>query len=819
LSPDQARERVGGLTPEPYAPDRAALAATLEKELGGKTGYSVLWLSDGLDYGEAQSFAAALAKLAGATSSFAVLRPGKDDAALAVERGVGESGELAARVLFTAEGPRSGVVKAFTGRGEPLGEAAFTIDANAREAAAHFDLPLEIRNQVARIEIAGERSAGAVHLLDARSQWHRVGIVSGESREAAQPLLSPLYYVQRALSPYADVIAPNEGNVANAIHELIQQKVSTIVLADIGKLVAGTQEELDTWLKSGGVLIRFAGPRLEQGGDELLPVALRRGGRSLGGSLSWSTPQPLAPFDEKSPFRGLTIPNDVKVNRQVLADPTVASDAEVWATLADGTPLVTASKQGDGFIVLFHVTANSDWSNLPLSGLFVEMLRRVLTLGPSRVGTEGSENAPPAKASLAAQQSASSSALPPLQTLDGFGQLSPPPLRATPIAPDKLDSTVPGPDHPPGYYGPSGAARAFNLIAADTVLKPLGTIEGSSAVSGYVMKKPVALEPWLYLAAIALFVADIFAMLVLSGGLRFRRPAAPASIFILVVATLLISAHSASAQEAAPGAAQVPGNAPPAAAAETASAADDFALKASLRTHLAYVITGDPDIDRTSEEGLSGLSKVLRARTALEPAEPMGVDIDKDELAFFPILYWPVREDAEPLTDATLAKIDAYMKQGGLIIFDTRDQEAGFSGTGSQSKALTRLIGQLDIPPLEPVPENHVLTKSFYLMRTFPGRWDGGQLWVEAEPTDEAERSERSRRTDGVSSLVITSNDFASAWALDDANRPIYPTVPGGEVQREMAFRAGVNIVMYALTGNYKADQVHVPALLERLGQ
>jgi len=801
LSPDQARERIGGLTPEPYAPDRAALAAALEKELGGKTDYSVLWLSDGLDYGGAQAFAGTLAKLAGANGSFAVLRPDKNDAALALGQAFGEGGELAARVLSGAEGPRSGVVRALTGRGEPLGEAPYAIGDSARDATAHFELPLEIRNQVARIEIAGERSAGAVYLLDARSQWHRVGIVSGESREDAQPLLSPLYYVQRALSPYADVIAPSEGNVANAIHELVEQKVSTIVLADIGKLVAGTQEELEAWLKSGGVLIRFAGPRLEQGGDELLPVALRRGGRSLGGSLSWSTPQPLAPFEEKSPFRGLTIPDDVKVTRQVLADPTVASDAEVWATLADGTPLVTASKQGQGFIVLFHVTANSDWSNLPLSGLFVDMLRRVVMLGPSRVGSDTGGDAA-IDASPAAQRGAASGALPPLQILDGYGQLIPPTLRAAPLAAEKLDSAVPGPDHPPGYYGPSGAAHAFNLITAKTVLNPIGAIETSSVVSGYILKKPMALEPWLYLAAIALFVTDILAMLLLSGG--FRRRAVAAGVIILVAAALLPSTQPANAQEAA---------------ATVAPGAEDFALKAALRTHLAYVVTGDPEIDRTSEEGLSGLSKVLRARTALEPADPMAVDIDKDELAFFPLLYWPVREDASPLSDATLAKVDAFMKQGGLIVFDTRDHETTLSGTGAQGKALNRLIGQLDIPPLEPVPESHVLTKSFYLMRTFPGRWDGGALWVEAVPVDETERSERSRRTDGVSSIIITSNDLAGAWALDDANRPIYPTVPGGEVQREMAFRAGVNIVMYALTGNYKADQVHVPALLERLGQ
>jgi hypothetical protein len=805
-SAEQARERIGGMSPEPYAPDRAALAETLEKQLGDATGLSVFWLSDGLDYGEGDALVATLKKFAGDAGSFAVLSPEKDGAALALGQAAGAGGELAGRVLSGTGGPRSGVIKAVTGRGEPLGEVEFTIGENARETTSRFDLPLEIRNQVARIEIAGERSAGAVYLLDARSQWHRVGIVSGESREAAQPLLSPLYYVQRALSPYADVITPTEGNVANAVHDLIERKVSTVVLADIGKLVAGTQEELGAWLDSGGMLIRFAGPRLEQGGDELLPVALRRGGRSLGGSLSWSTPQPLAPFEEKSPFRGLAVPEDVRVNRQVLADPTVASEAEVWATLADGTPLVTAAKQGQGFIVLFHVTANSDWSNLPLSGLFVDMLRRVVTLGSSQVGLKTGGDASSVEASPAARVATSSSALPPLQTLDGFGHLTAPPLRAAPIAPDKIDSLVPGPDHPPGYYGPSGAARALNLVAAKTTLTPMRPVEGSMA-SGYTLKKPMALEPWLYLAAIGLFAIDILAMLILSGGLRFRRRAVAASIAVLAAAALLSSAAGpVRAQEPAPDA--------------TATAApEDFALKASLQTRLAYVVTGDPEIDRTSEEGLSGLSKVLRARTALEPAEPMGVDLDKDELAFFPLLYWPVREDAEALSDATLAKVDAFMKQGGLIVFDTRDHQTGLSGTGAQGKALTRLIGQLDIPPLEPVPATHVLTKSFYLMHSFPGRWDGGALWVEAEPQDEAERSERSRRTDGVSSLVITSNDLAGAWALDQSNRPIYPAVPGGEVQREMAFRAGVNIVMYALTGNYKADQVHVPALLERLGQ
>ena len=812
ISAEQARERAAGLGPQPYTPDRKALAETLGRELGGKTDYSVVWLSDGLDYGEGSALPEALAKLAGSSGNVVMLRPERDDAALALDQTAGERSGLSARILSGVEGPRAGVVKAVTGRGEPLGETSFTLPQGARETKAHFDLPLEIRNQVARIEIGGEKSAGAVHLLDARSEWHRVGIISGESREAAQPLLSPLYYVQRALSPYADVVTPAEANVSMGVHELIEDKVSTIVLADIGKLVPGTEEELERWLKAGGVLIRFAGPRLEQGGDELLPVALRRGGRQLGGSLSWSTPQPLAPFESTSPFRGLSVPDDVKVNRQVLADPTMSTDAQIWARLADGTPLVTASSRGEGWIVLFHVTANSDWSNLPLSGLFVEMLRRAVNMGPSKVdvtsGDQSQAAAEPPKA--ASQTAAPTSALPPIQTLDGYGQLTPPPARAAPLSADQIDTAEPSPEHPPGYYGPSGAARAFNIITAKTVLKPLKPIDGAAEVSGYVMRKPMPLEPWLYLAVLALFALDVLIVVLMSSGWSFSRRAPQAAAILLAVGLLTVPHGPADAQTQAP---TQQGSAP------AANSNEDFALKASLKTHLAYVMTGDSQIDEVSRQGLAGLSKVLTARTALEPAEPMGVDIDKDELAFFPVLYWPVREDAEPLSDATLAKVDAFMKQGGFIIFDTRDQDTAMPGTNTQSKALSRLIGQLDVPPLEPVPETHVLTKSFYLMRSFPGRFDGGTLWVEAEPEDEADRTERSRRTDGVSSIVVTSNDLASAWALDDGNRPIYAAVPGGEVQREMAFRAGVNLVMYALTGNYKADQVHVPALLERLGQ
>jgi hypothetical protein len=333
----------------------------------------------------------------------------------------------------------------------------------------------------------------------------------------------------------------------------------------------------------------------------------------------------------------------------------------------------------------------------------------------------------------------------------------------------------------------------------------------------YETRAAMPLMPWLLAGALGLIFLDILAVLLLMGGLNLRGfgAARPAQ----TTAALLVAAALSLAAVPPPAHAQSPSEIPE---SVQRNLSDAIAQRATEKVTLGYVLTGDQQADQTSKLGLAGLCRVLSVRTAVEPADPIGVDIVNDEIAFFPILYWPVLESAKPLPEPTLAKIDAFMKQGGMIIFDTRDYGTGRpSGSPLESRsgpALQRLLGSLDLPRLEPVPEEHVLTKSFYLLRSFPGRWDGGQLWVEADSSND-DGTRKARRADGVSSILITSNDLAAAWALDSSGRPVYPVVPGGENQREMSFRTGINIVMHALTGNYKADQVHVPALLERLGQ
>ncbi|PIW28992.1 MAG: hypothetical protein COW29_07685, partial [Rhodobacterales bacterium CG15_BIG_FIL_POST_REV_8_21_14_020_59_13] len=237
---------------------------------------------------------------------------------------------------------------------------------------------------------------------------------------------------------------------------------------------------------------------------------------------------------------------------------------------------------------------------------------------------------------------------------------------------------------------------------------------------------------------------------------------------------------------------------------------DSFEMDAALELRFAYVVTGNREVDARSRAGLTGISRDITRRSAMEPQEPMAVNVEDNELVFFPVIYWPVLENAPPLSAEAAERVSRYIQSGGLILFDTQDADIAATRAGAPHPGLARLLESVDIPALARIDPDHVLTRSFYLLQDFPGRISGGPVWVEADP-DGASR-------DGASGVVIGSNDWASAWATDERGQSLYP-VEGGEREREMARRFGMNLAMYALTGNYKADQVHIPALLERLGQ
>jgi hypothetical protein len=725
----------------------------------------ILWLSDGIDYGDSENSERALAQI----GQLRVFGDPAGKGPLVLRALDNQANGFVAHVgRLGAVGAQDGDVAALGAQSETLATAHFRFSPAALETTVKIPLPLEVRNETERVIIQNVDSTGTVQLLGSGSRRRAVEVVSARSAQDEQPLLSETYYLERALAPYADV---QKGTVGDGL----ARNVSVLALSDIGTIAGADHDSVARFVEQGGILVRFAGDRMTAAVDDLVPVKLRVGGRYLGGALAWSKPQHLAPFPDASPFRGLAVPAEVTVSRQVLAEPSIELSERTWARLADGTPLVTGEQRGKGWIVLFHVTANSGWSTLPLSGLYVDMLHRLTDLaGGAR------------PISLASDAAAF---LPMSAALDGFGHLVKPPADVLPLRGGELGRLTPSPKHPPGLYGRSGAEFALNAANEHTVLTPLHLAHAS--LSAYSAAQTLALEAPLLVFALLVLLGDVCISLWLRG---YAPSPALSRAGVLLLAFAILRPYSAHADDA-------------------------FDMKAALDTRLAYVITGVSEVDEMSRAGLYGLGLALRARTSYEPQDPAGVDLDHDDLSFFPLLYWPMDPREPGLSPRALSKIADYMRNGGTILFDTRDLSLGSvrgpSAPGEQT--LRRLIGKLDMPPLEQVPSDHVLTKTFYLIQNFPGRWDGGKVWIEALPPA-GPGSGPARGGDGVSPVIIGGNDWAAAWAIDAQGRQLADVSPGGDEQRELAFRFGINVVMYALTGNYKTDQVHAPALLERLG-
>ncbi|MGO4914134.1 DUF4159 domain-containing protein [Pseudogemmobacter sp. W21_MBD1_M6] len=767
--------RLTGLTPRPWEPDAQAVQRWIAAQSGAR--FETFWMSDGVDRDSRAALLQGL-EAKGTVTVFESPRP-----VLALRPATFDAGLVRIPVIRAVAGAASDVTVAAMGL-DPVGierelaraEAVFA--AGAVDTLVEMSLPAELRNRISRFQIAGVRSAGAVSLTDDALKRREVALIAGRDDREGLELLSPLHYLRQALEPTADLIDGTIGDILLA-------NPDAIVLADVATLTQAETDGLADWVDQGGLLLRFAGTRMasrdpgQSLDDPLLPVRLRSGGRTVGGAMSWGEPKSLRPFDVDSPFFGLAVPDDVRVTAQVMAqpDPTLAS--RVIAALTDGTPLVTRERIGQGQVVLFHVTANAEWSTLPLSGLFVQMLERLA------ISTRPAE--PLAKDLAGTVWQAD-------KVLDAFGQVGDAGAQAG-IAGERLADSRPAADMPPGLYAGDDRRIAVNVVGRTTVLGP-AVWPARIVVEGLGVATETALKGTFLGIALMMLMVDILASLWLSGRLRGAR----GGIAALLALGLLMPVDAK---------AQTP---------------DEFAIAATSEVVLAHVVTGNAEVDRIAQAGLRGLSDVIFSRTSIEPAHPIAVNLEDDELSFFPFLYWPVTLDQTTPSAAAYARLNRYLRTGGMILFDTRDADvAQFGGSGPNGRKLQELARPLDIPPLEPLPADHVLTRAFYLLQDFPGRYDSDDVWVEAAPADaqQVEGMPFRNLNDGVTPVVIGGNDWAAAWAVDTAGNRMFPVGRGyaGERQREIAFRFGVNLIMHVLTGNYKSDQVHVPALLDRLGQ
>ena len=610
MRPDETRTLLRAFRPKPWPTDRAAAVTNID-QMQVDPGAYVVWLSDGLEDEGAAKLTERLRRFDG----LQVVLPDQATTPLLLLPPAAEGRDLKVQALRpVADGPRKIAIQASDDQGRVVARIDLDFAATATKGEGMLPAPPELRNRMARLDIEAQGGAGSTVLLDERNRRRPVSILGERPTATGQPLLQEVYFLERALDPYVSLTIGDRETV-------LTRNTAVLLIPDGAAPSANDRDEIAKWIERGGIAVRFAGPNLAAGDDPLVPTPLRLGDRALGGVMSWGQPSALAEFPANSPFLGIPIPKDVRIYQQVLAEPTPDLADKTWARLADGTPLVTAEKRGQGYLVLIHTTANTGWSNMALSGLFVNMLQRLVTLSRGVAGDGVNK------------------ALKPWRTLDGFGRLGAPPAGAQMLPADANETFKPKPTTPPGLYGDENAQVAFNIGGHVGEPKPL-VLPGGVAPTGCPKAARPTCRAGSCCGALLLLLADLFISLWLRGlmgrAVRFgRRTGGPRRPPCCSASRCSPPRPTRTPKPAQRVAAQAAKPGPP-------PLSEEQALKGSLDMRLAYIVTGDKEVDDISKAGLEGLSEILRNRTSVEPADPVGLDLEKDEPRLYPLIYWPI---------------------------------------------------------------------------------------------------------------------------------------------------------------------------------
>ncbi|WP_336294229.1 DUF4159 domain-containing protein [Bartonella sp. CB169] len=788
LSAKATKQKLMHLQPRPWPVNRVNVLKKLIEITKGKA-LDIAYLSDGLQTSDDDQAFALIEQLKPKTFLWYLADISDLIGITAIES---NKGTMVARVIrSTTHNETPATLSLYDLNNKLLGQFITNFIEGETTTLVPFNIPLELRNDVAWVKINNQAHAAATFLVNSHNRVSRVALLSQNTNEMTQPLLSPFYYIIKALQDNTQLITANGRGLSTDIDHLLKQNPSVFIMGDIVNMPEEAEKKLSNFVNKGGTLIRFAGENLSTAEhyDSLLPVPLRPGKRLLGSIMSWTKPQKLAPFTKNSFFFDLPFPEDITVSRQILAEPIPNLFEKTWLSLSDGTPLITATNRGKGTLIFIHIAPDPTWSNFPLSGFFAQMLQKLITLS-----SYGSINQTYIEQKTTAQN--------PWRTITANGQLQTPPSHVVPLIPDTQEPLRPSYNTPPGLYGVKNNFYALNILNHSSRLMKQSSLLPSLNKNSlsYDTKEKRLTGPLLGLA-ILLFVFDNFLILWMGGTFFLNRRKNILLFLPLIISFITLFSHV------------------PTVHAQNVKNHNETIVQAAGSTHLAYIVTHNHEIDTTSKSGLEALSQFIAERTMLSPGSVIALDLDRDELAFYTLIYWPIDANSPVPTQKNLEKINAFMKHGGTVLFDTRDQiNTNLNLTGAATPSTQRLrtiLKGLNIPAIEPASTNHVVARSFYIMPDFPGLYRGSHLWVESSSTTK-ENKNFLATGDNVSSLLITANNFAAAWALDEKGMWKYPLIPNDPMQRLWAFRAGLNIVIYVLTGNYKADQVHVPALLER---
>ena len=628
---------------------------------------------------------------------------------------------------------------------------AHTIKKNKNIEIINLSFPIEIINQIESIRLVGQNHAGAKYYFDDFSKKKNIAILTNNEFYNQSPLLSPIYYIKKSLHPKHTI-------KIEKIENIINQDYSTIIIPGKIKIPNELNDRLNKWLLEGGTLIRFAEEGMVGKYSSFLPYQETYSRiRYIDSQLTINNKLIISAFEKDSIFYGIEIPRDINFNKQLIFEVN-SEQVNILAKLNDNTPLVSMKKFGDGEIILFHIGANNDWSNLPISSLFSDILNRVLLFSKN-------------------SKSYNLNNLNLNKEIDGFGNLITPKRIVSIDNFEKLKTLKPSIENPPGKYENNQISIFLNLA---TNITDYTTEKNNSIVdTSYSFETSRDLSPTILKIILSMFILDILITIMIKNNVSYLRIFARKKGLLVFIIFFLacIKIDNVIANQ----------------------------------TYLAYIKINNNQINKVSAIGLENIRNLLETRTSINAKGVIGLDIKSDNIFSYPFIYWPLTRNLLDIKKPEIIKIKNYLNNGGIIVFDVIEfSRDTFNLKEKKFQNIRNFLYDIGADELSLIPEDHTLTKSFYLLSKFPGKWDNKILFIENSNLE---------YKDGVSSIILGFNDWAKAWAIDKNNIPLFPVVPGGERQRELSYRFGINIAMYALTGNYKSDQIHLKSILKRLNK
>ena len=568
--------------------------------------------------------------------------------------------------------------------------------------------------------------------------------------------MSPVYYIKKAIKEDHNVFL-------NDLDNLLKENPSVIIFPESKKFDKKNRELILGWLNNGGLLIKFASNKSIYNkniyfNSKNIPPSIRY----LGGDLSWEKDLNIKAFSDNSIFRNILVPKNIVIKKQLIFSKMDQIGIKVLAQLEDETPLITMRKVGNGKVLLFHFTANNDWTNIPMSNIFVEFLSKALLLSKL-------------------QNSNSSDTLQIKSQINGFGFLEDSTDIKSFESISLLKNAIPSENALPGVYDNKDLAITLNLSGKIITNNFNINTYKNFNIKSYYENNVYDYSSFFLILVMLMLLIDILISSSLKNNFFLLKLVRRKTNVLPFLLTFLIFSFLDN------------------------SKANEYINN----TFLAYIKIDDQNRNDISRDGLNALKETLIRRTSVSPKGVVGIDINKDPIFYYPFIYWPIEDKFLNINEQAKIKIKNYFKSGGIVLFDILKFDRNTPLINSKSYLLIKnFLMNIGVEDLNYIKNNHTISKSFYLLKKFPGRWDNKILLVDNNDLN---------LKDGVNSIIIGFNDWAGAWALDNNKYPLFPVVPGGERQREIAYRFGINIMMYALTGNYKSDQVHSKSILNRI--